>query len=200
MSYSGKIIDDTMVSNWPVGISDSDQESIIDRCEELIEKITKIKFYQDDLDIYLDGNSKNRLFLPLHSDILEIDTIEVYGQALDTSIWTHDKRSVYIAEDAISTPEYKYMMSQYNVIFPYGTNNIHITGHIGTATAPESIKRACIILAESENDNSLYTMYAKGSESMGRYSVSYQREVLSGIYEADLLLDKYVSKRGFYYA
>jgi len=198
MSYQGNLINDQDVENWAIVATDSDKESIITMVEDIIKKITGISFYQDTFDIYMDGNNKNRIFLPLKSPILSIIAVKLYGSTLDTDYYAFDKHSVYIAEDAI-IPELN-ILSQNQVLFPRDTNNIHITGTCGYATVPSAIKRSAIILVEDQNDDSLYTRYSSGSESIGPYSVNYQRKCYTGVLECDVILDHYISKKPLLFA
>jgi len=200
MSYTGHLIVNTDISNWVGTETDAQQGAIIDRAEDVIEKVCQDKFYQDDLDIYLDGNSKNRIFVSEMSKIIEIDAVYISGVELDSTYYEHDDHSVYISNNATNLPELNHILKMNQCLFPEGTNNIRITGHIGTATAPPMVKRAAIILAEYELDNSLYTHYISGPESMGSYSVSHKRDVLTGILEADELLDHYVNRRAQLFA
>jgi hypothetical protein len=82
-----------------------------------------------------------------------------------------------------------------------------ITGGDSSATAdvnsasgaiddpPLGVKEACIMMARWKNDNTLYTQYMEGSESVDGVSYSSKRKPLTGLREIDDILREYVRKR-----
>lgn len=201
MSYQGNIIADTDISNWLGTETDAQEKALIDRCEEVIEKVTNEKFYQYTFTQVVDGNQKNRMMMPFLSNILSLTSITVDGIAISTDLYTFDGRFIYPDPDGILINGLTAIFSgNDSVLFPLGENNITIIGTCGYAVAPESIKRATIILVEYELDNSKYTHYISGSESMGSYSASHRREVLTGVLEADEILDLFVNRKARIFA
>jgi len=123
----GNYVHEEDVDNWPGDYGDTEQQEVIDRIEELVEKITGDYFYPKDFDIYLDGNGKSRLFLSFKPDILSISSIEVSGVSLGTSWYTHDEDSVYLDSELPSDG----LLEEETVLFPRGRGNIHIIGTMG---------------------------------------------------------------------
>lgn len=200
ISYTGLLIADTDISNWSAGVTDSQQGVIIKRTEEIIEKVCHDKFYQYNFTEIIDGNGKNRILLPFLSDILSLSKVKIGSIDIDTSLYTFDGRFVYANPEGILIGGMTAIFSDIDVLFPKGVKNITIIGTCGYATTPESIKRAAIILCENENDASLYSHYISGSESEGSYSVSHKRDILTGILEADELLDNYIRRKPMMFA
>lgn len=202
MSYCGNYICDTDISNWPSGTTDAQKEAAIRRAEEIIEAILHTHYYPKAFDIELNGNNKNRLFIPLKANVLTVTAVYVWGELLDPTWYTWDVNSIYINVSSgigVSNIELAYRLSEIEVdgLFPHGYNNIHILGTYGSATVPQWIKDLAKILVQDINDPSLYTHYLK-SETIGNYSYSmggvYDVKGVTGIKEADDLLRLF--KRG----
>lgn len=66
----GNYIVGSDINNWPDGMSSAAKQEIVDRAEQLIEKITRDYFYAKTFEIYQDGNGKGKLFLELIPHIL----------------------------------------------------------------------------------------------------------------------------------
>jgi len=92
----GDYIDTDDIDNWPAGMTDAEKEAIITKVEDIIDKACHTHFGPETLDIYLNGNKKNRLFIPIRQDIISIDSIEVSCVELPDSWYTYDKHSVYL--------------------------------------------------------------------------------------------------------
>jgi hypothetical protein len=135
------------------------------------------------------------MLLPIQFDILSLTSISVGGVAIDSTLYTFTGRTIYADPSGILIGGMTALYSDLDVLFPRGTKNITVVGVAGWATAPESVKRACIILAENENDPSLYSHYVWGSESMASYSYTSKDRPMTNIREADELLDKYVTRK-----
>ena len=84
------------VDNWPSGITAEEQQEIIDKVEQIIDKVTATKWCTEAFDIKLNGNNKNRLFLPLATDILTVTHVYIDCIELDTSWYTWDINSIYL--------------------------------------------------------------------------------------------------------
>lgn len=86
-----------------------------------------------------------------------------------------------------------------NGVFPKGNRNIELWGSYGWYECPKQIKQASIILTRYENDNTLYSRqgYGMKSEKLGDYSYSKfdKKKFLTGVIEADELLDRYVRRK-----
>jgi len=188
------------VDNWPSGITEEEQQEIID-------KVTETKWGGEAFDIKLNGNGKNRLFLPLATDILTVTNVYVSCIELDSSWYTWDINSIYLDPCTSGTgglsPElyYKLAESMDRGIFPRGYNNIWVKGTMGeSAAVPEAIKQAAVILAKWENDPTLYTYTGlKKSEKIGDYAYTNlaisEADILTGIEEADTYLRLYVKRK-----
>lgn len=116
--------------------------------------------------------------------------------AASASIYFDDALIQHKEGAGISDPEYIYRMRMKRALFPRGYNNIRIVGTLGWAATPEPIKQACVILARWENDPTLYSTVMK-SEKIGDYSYATSTEFksITGIVEADILLQNYVNSR-----
>ena len=84
------------VDNWPSGIAAEEQQEIIDKVEQIIDKVTETKWGGEALDIKLNGNNKNRLFLPLATDIITVTHVYISCIELDSSWYTWDVNSIYL--------------------------------------------------------------------------------------------------------
>jgi len=84
------------IDNWPSGITEEEQQEIIDKVEQIIDKVTETKWCGEAFDIKLNGNNKNRLFLPLATDILTVTNVYLSCIELDSSWYTWDVNSIYL--------------------------------------------------------------------------------------------------------
>jgi len=84
------------IDNWPSGITAEEQQEIIDKVEQIIDKVTETKWGGEALDIKLNGNNKNRLFLPLANDIITVTHVYISCIELDSSWYTWDVNSIYL--------------------------------------------------------------------------------------------------------
>lgn len=96
MGYEGDYISDTDVDNWPLGSGDPEYKAVIDKVEQLIDKVCKTHFGSQSFDTKLNGNGKNRLFIPLHTDILTVTSVFIGCVELDSNWWAHDVNSVFL--------------------------------------------------------------------------------------------------------
>jgi hypothetical protein len=195
------------IDNWPSGITTEEQQEIIDKVEQIIDKVTETKWGGEAFDIKLNGNGKNRLFLPLETDILTVTNVYIFCIELDSSWYTWDVNSIYLDPCTSGTgslsPELYYKLGEAmeRGIFPRGYNNIWVIGTMGESVAvPEAIKQAAVILAKWENDPTLYSYTGlKKSEKIGDYSytnlATSEADVLTGIAEADFYLRLYVKRK-----
>ena len=197
------------IDNWPSGITAEEQQEIITKVEQLIDKVTETKWCGTPFDIKLNGNGKNRLFLPLESDILTVTNVYISCVELDASWYTWYVNSIYldpcVSGTGSSSPELHYKLGEAmeRGIFPRGYNNIWVIGTMGEgefADVPEAIKQAAVILAKWENDPTLYTyMGLKKSEKIGDYSytnlTTSEKDILTGVEEADMFLRLYVKRK-----
>jgi len=84
------------VKNWPSGITEEEQQEIIDKVEQIIDKVTETKWCGEAFDIKLNGNNKNRLFLPLETDIITVTHVYIACIELDSTWYTWDVNSIYL--------------------------------------------------------------------------------------------------------
>ena len=84
------------IDNWPSGITAEEQQEIITKVEQIIDKVTETKWGGEAFDIKLNGNNKNRLFIPLESDILTVTNVYISCVELDSSWYTWDVNSIYL--------------------------------------------------------------------------------------------------------
>ena len=197
------------IDNWPSGITDEEKLEIITKVEQIIDKVTETKWGGVAFDIELNGNGKNRLFLPLEADILTVTNVYISCVELDASWYTWDVNSIYldpcVSGSGSLSPELYYKLGESieRGIFPRGYNNIWVKGTMGEgafADIPEAIKQAAVILAQWENDPTLYTyMGLKKSEKIGDYSYTNlaggEEGILTGVEEADTFLRLYVKRK-----
>ena len=181
------------------GSSETERQEVIDRAEQLIEKITQDYFYAKDFAVYRDGNGKDKLFLGLIPYILSVTEILISGIELGSSYWTFNIDSVYL-DPEVATGETAEMMlraSQFTKLFPKGMGNVKVTGTYGWSACPVAIKQAVIILCRYENDETLYTKYDDlVSDKLGDMTQNRgQKKFLTGLMEADRLIREYIRKR-----
>ena len=84
------------VDNWPSGILASEQQQIIAKVEQIIDKVTETKWSGTAFDIELNGNNKNRLFLGIEADILTVTNVYISCVELDSSWYAWDVNSIYL--------------------------------------------------------------------------------------------------------
>lgn len=188
------------------GESETDRQEVINRAEQLIERITKDYFYPKAFVVYRDGNNKDRLFVGLVPDMLSVSEIKISGVELTSSWWTYDVDSIYLNPEAETLSagdmaELHLRLKYERRLFPQGMGNIKITGTYGWSSCPAAIKRAAIILCQYENDNTLYSAYSGSlkSEKLGDYSYTLSDKVSpresTGVSEADNLIRNYIRKK-----
>ena len=96
----GNYINPSDIDNWPSGTSDAEKLAAIANAEQLVEKITQTVFYEQSFDIELNGNGKNRLFLPITSNILTVSRVWVFGTELPTSWIKYGHSSIMLDIDS----------------------------------------------------------------------------------------------------
>ena len=181
------------VSNWPSGITDADKQTIIDDAESTLEAAIQTYAWPKPVDLRLDGNDRNRLFLPLPAKILTVTGIWLYGILLDPVWWDHDKNSVFISPASGSgSVELDYLLRQVESqgLFPHGIANVRICGTAGEDPVPAWAKRVAKLVAEDRNDPTLHAHKFQG-ERIGNYSYSRGKEAdlyWTGIIEADAII------------
>lgn len=175
----GNYIDEDDVTNWPDSSSTADRQEVIDGVEQLVEHITKDYFYAKSFNMKYNGNDKDRLFPILEQIILSVSEIYIDGVELASGEWDFDEDSVYTTGQK----------------FTKGHNNINIIGTLGWTDCPLYIKKACIILCEVENDDTLHETYVFKSERLGEYSYTRGDTNYTGIPKVDEYLDRYINRR-----
>jgi len=193
------------IDNWPAGMSDVIKKEIVDRAEQLIERITRDYFYSKTFVLFQDGNGKDKLFLGLIPDILTVTEIKISGVVLTASWYTFDVNSVYLDPEALpgggETAELMLRLKYKRILFPKGMGNIKITGTYGWTACPAAIKQAAIMLCRYENDETLYTPFSGDlkSEKLGDYAYTLANNVNArnsvGIDEIDRLIKSYIRKK-----
>lgn len=81
---------------WLSTESEAEKQAIIDKVEQIIDKVTGTHWCPTAFDIKLNGNNKNRLFIPLETDILSVTGIFINCVELDSNWWTYDINSVFL--------------------------------------------------------------------------------------------------------
>lgn len=197
----GNYIEIADIDNWPVGWTDAQKNAVITRIELQVEKWAGTFFYIKALDYRLNGNDKNRLFLPLDAHIATITAVEVCELALPINWIDFDSSSIFLNvcgsgtfSPGYSWAEMTYLLGEYESqeIFPRGYNNIHVIGTYGSTELQPVAKEACrILITESNAPGTYKTLYK--SEKIGQYAYSYGGTMygnfFSGIQEADKLID-----------
>ncbi len=96
MAAEGCYLHEDDIDNWPAGYTEAQKQAIIDKVEQIIDKVTGTHWCATAFDIKLNGNNKNRLFIPLETDILSVTGIFINCVELDSSWWTYDINSVFL--------------------------------------------------------------------------------------------------------
>ena len=96
MAAEGCYLVEDDIDNWPAGYTEPQKQAIIDKVEQIIDKVTGTHWCATAFDIKLNGNNKNRLFIPLETDILSVTGIFIDCVELDSSWWTYDINSVFL--------------------------------------------------------------------------------------------------------
>jgi hypothetical protein len=181
------------VDNWSPGTTDEEKLAIIQKMEGLMERAAGTHFYAKAFDVRVNGNDKNRLFLPLGADILAVSLISVWDIELETFYYTWNAQSVFIDLTGIGLTdlELRYKLSQVEArgIFPHGYNNVRVVGLYGKDPVPAWAKQVATILVRDHNDPRLYQHATLQSESIGNYSYSLGSggiaQYPTGVVEAD---------------
>lgn len=186
------------IANWPSGTTADEMQAIIEKQEDLVEQICRTHFYPKAFDIELNGNDRNRLFLPLKADIITVSAVYLWGEEIDSTWYTWDAHSIYIdLREAVpfsAEMSYKLATLRTRAIFPYGYNNVRILGVYGLSVVPSWVKQVVVILVQDHNDPHMYTHYNLQAETMGRYSytlgagTTWKESNPTGVWEADRLL------------
>ncbi|MBA7657490.1 hypothetical protein ES703_65428 [subsurface metagenome] len=71
------ITDEDEVNNWADGLTVAERQAVIDEVEAGVERITKDYFYPKTFHEFLDGNGRDRLFLPIRQKILSINYMAI---------------------------------------------------------------------------------------------------------------------------
>jgi len=96
MAAVGCYLEEGDISNWPDGATEAEKQAVIDKVEDIIDIVTGTHWCATAFDIKLNGNDKNRLFIPLHTDILSVTSILIACVELDSSWWSYDANSVFL--------------------------------------------------------------------------------------------------------
>ena len=189
----GNYIDKSDIDNWPAG---ADKDEIIARIELQLEEMTGAHFYAKAFDKEINGNGKNRLYLPFAVDIITVTAIYICGIELDTAWYTFDTDSIFLnlcgsGALGVGDPELRYRLAQTEPmgLFPRGFNNIRVLGTNGNTTKIALAKQACKSMIRAENDPDAYPKKYK-SEKIGDYSYDFgDASIYTGIREADELIE-----------
>jgi hypothetical protein len=201
MSAEGHYIDSDSIENWPSGTSEEEKQQIIDFAEQVLEAALGTHYYEKDFYAELNGNGKNRLFIPVKANILTIEKVMICDEELDDCVYTWDANSIYVCCESnccAFEPGFGYLERFLTEgVFPKGFNNIRIWGTYGSSVVPAWIKEAAKMIAEHKIDPTLYTSTFK-SETMGRYSYDIGdviKNYKTGIKEVDDLIALFGRKR-----
>jgi len=96
MAAEGCYLHEDDIDNWPAGATEAEKQAVIDKVEQIIDIVTGTHWCATAFDIKLNGNNKNRLFIPVHTDILSVTSILVDCVELDSSWWEYDINSVFL--------------------------------------------------------------------------------------------------------
>jgi len=158
---------------WPAGYA-GDKQAVIDKVEQIIDKVTGTHWCATAFDIKLNGNNKNRLFIPLETDILSVTGIFIDCVELDSDWWTYDINSVFLdpcigdsmwGSNAIQDGDfYNWKVSAPTTDLYYWVETIAGTSTVNRDTAEVQVGNYCVRLdidalnsqAEIEQKFSLY--------------------------------------------
>lgn len=187
------------------GQSEYDRQQLINRVEELINKLTNDYFVSTAFVVYRNGNDKDYLDLGFNPDVLTVTEIKISGIVLTTDWWTYNSEAVYlnpesVTGDADDLAELHLRLRYERNLFPKGIGNIKITGTYGWSSIPARVKQAAVLLCKAENDSTLYSSYDSRlkSEKLGDYSYTLadsSGRYSTGIDEIDDLLKEYIRKK-----
>jgi hypothetical protein len=116
------IIDTSIVDNWPSGSTANQKEEKILKAERLIERLTKDYFYPKNFILIMNGNDKNRLYIPVRPRILSINQLSIDNEyILTTDLTGSNKEDTEFLLDTGWTST--------NWTGDFATGWIHTTGH-----------------------------------------------------------------------
>jgi len=197
---SGHYIDETDIA-WPSGTTDADKQLWIDTAEALFDEAVGEPYWPKPFDIKLNGNRKNRLFIPLRGNILTVTWVDICGLELDADWYENDASSIYLSCESAGALdiELSYLLDwDYgNYLFPEGLNNIHVIGTYGHDPTPAWVIQAVKMIVEDQLDPTLYAHFLQ-SESIGNYSYNIGSGTTihwyTGILQVDRLLTLFAGK------
>ena len=199
----GNYVSKSDISNWPSGTSDSEKDAIIEKYEAFLEKITGTHFYEKSFDIYINGNGKNRIFLGLEADIIEITNVYICEIEIPSSWYSWDADSVYLdlcgsgATVGIAWGELFYKIGEAaEGLFPRGYNNIRFVDTYGQTGLKQIAKQVVKTLIEAHNEGGITKGALFESEKIGDYSYKYggtlYGKVYTGIREVDTMIESLI--------
>ena len=71
------VISADLVDNWPSGCKESEKDIIIFRAESIVERISKDFFYPKNFTMYLNGNGKSKLYIPIRQKVLSVNQLSI---------------------------------------------------------------------------------------------------------------------------
>lgn len=181
------------IDNWPDGMSESGKQEVIDGVEQVVERITKDYFYAKSFNMKLNGNHRNRLYLPIRQKILSVTSVLINEIELQSTEWDYDENSIFASLSSTEIDPIE--LAENDKLFPRGHNNINIIGTLGRSACPYQIKKACIMLVKFDNDDTLYEAYRFKSERLGEYSYTRDGKSYTGIAEVDEYLNRFMNRR-----
>ena len=118
----GNYISITDISNWG-SETDSQKNEIVRQAESTIERITKDYFYPKPFIVKIDGNGRDRIYMPFIQDIVDISEIKIDTSEISGYSWN---------EYSIKS-DWDDIIGEVTNIFTKGKNNIQIIGRKGWA-------------------------------------------------------------------
>lgn len=179
---NGNYVTIAEVDNWPAGIESAEQARRISIAEAKIELATHDYFYAKTLNVYLSGWGLNYLDLGLQPEILTVTQVDLVDADGD--------------EETVLASEYRYTTTALmGYVWPKGYNNVHVQGTYGWINTPDPIKEAALVLVKYKNDPALYDEVRVGTIREGGTSYTRTQRTLTGVLQADELLEGFVRAR-----
>ncbi len=161
------------VDNWPSGVTEAEQNAMINRAESLIETVTYRKHYQHGFEVKVPGSGAGILDLGFQEKLADVTSAVDNRTGAEIVGWDFDDYALF------------------GVYFPAGHNRITVSGVKGPENVPEDIRAAALMYVRFLNDETLYESYDRGNVRHGSIDMTFSNRPRTNVLEIDRILRHY---------